>query len=393
MNFYYHGIDQLSATLLLRVLSAMVALLPALVLGIHAPLWMIPGLVVAFAVLMSNGPNNPYNYSYHHYALSVPFLAVSMVYGAEELRRGNGNRLLKKIYGSRIWKRDVIFTAILVGLFSFFFVQTPQSPLVRLFRPGDTTYLITPRNKFVRNWLYEKVPAEAPVLADSFLAPHLANRHILYSNYYTDGPGYLSDERYRQVLDEVDYVVLDVFSIYERLKPDTVAAVIEAPDFSLMENRDGLLLFQKAGSDGLNYAIHKIPLSSTSTALAEFSNGIRIIDFRMEDLGSRLYRFTLDWELAAGPGSGAGTFAVTRLEGVAFSGFVHLPTFAILPPASWEPDDAVREVFEVKIPEEVEPGRYALWLGWYDPNSLPVETTEPNRGIGEEIQIGYLNVH
>jgi hypothetical protein len=314
LDFYFGNTATMLATMPLRILGLVVSLAPALILGRRALLWMAPGLVVILAVFVSNGPNDVYNYNSHHYALAVPFLVLSMVCGAGALQAQSTGAGTSK---ARSWKNDLLFTLLLVGLFSVVFVPTPQSLLARALGIQNSAFSVTPRDSFVDSWLEDFVPEGAAVLADSYLAPHLANREVLYSNYYTDGPSYPDVRQLECMLAYVDYVVLD------------------------------------------------------------------------------RYRLRFDWLALEPLGDKPPMMAVTRIQGVKDARIVHLPTFAILPTKGWPASNAemLREELEIRVPAEAGPGRYPLWLAWYDATGPFIEQTDRRSRIGQEVRIGYLQIH
>lgn len=208
VNTYYGNLESIWDTLLLRILCGIVALAPAILLGIRAWLWMIPGLVVMLGVLTSTGSGPVYNYNSQHYALVVPFLMISMVYGAENLRNrkggpmglrveGGGDRVspreilksrkgiqwIKKKSSPRSWRSDVVFTLILTALFSLTFLQTPQNPVFLFYEPKFAPYAVESRDAVTDQWIASNVPEEVPLLADMYLATHLTNRETLYTSY------------------------------------------------------------------------------------------------------------------------------------------------------------------------------------------------------------------
>jgi uncharacterized membrane protein len=391
LNFYFGNPATMLATMPLRILGLVVSLAPALILGRRALLWMAPGLVVVMAVFVSNGPNDVYNYNSHHYALVVPFLAAGMVHGAVALQaRSTGAGTSK----APSWKNDLLFTLLLVGLFSVVFVPTPQSLLARALGIQNSAFSVTPRDSFVDSWLEDFVPEGAAVLADSYLAPHLANREVLYSNYYTDGPSYPDVRQLECMLADVDYVVLDSFSIYARTNPGMIRAILESPDFYLSESRDGLLLFGRKKS-GIDQHVEVIPLSRPQAPEAIFEGRIGLVHHSMEALGGDRYRLRFDWLALEPLGDKPPMMAVTRIQGVKDARIVHLPTFAILPTKGWPASNAemLREELEIRVPAEAGPGRYPLWLAWYDATGPFIEQTDRRSRIGQEVRIGYLQIH
>jgi uncharacterized membrane protein len=391
LDFYFGNTATMLATMPLRILGLVVSLAPALILGRRALLWMAPGLVVVLAVFVSNGPNDVYNYNSHHYALVVPFLAVGMVHGAGALQaRSTGAGTWK----APSWKNDLLFTLLLVGLFSIVFVPTPQSLLARALGIQNSAFSVTPRDSFVDAWLEDFVPEGAAVLADSYLAPHLVNREVLYSNYYTDGPGYPDGRQLERMLEDVDYVVLDSFSIYARTNPGMIQAILGSPDFYLSESRDGLLMFSREHG-GLAQHVEVIPLSQPDDEEAVFEHQIGLIQHSIEALGGSRYRLRFDWLALEPLNDKPRMMAVTRIQGLKNARIVHLPAFAILPTKEWpaDSDKMVREEFEISVPPEARPGRYSLWVGWYDVTNPFVEQTDQRSRIGQEVQIGYLQVH
>jgi uncharacterized membrane protein len=391
LNFYFGGMSTILVTLPLRILGLVVSLVPAMILGRRALAWMLPGLVVALAVFVSNGPNDVYNYNSHHYALVVPFLALSMVYGAAALQDRSAGQGASK---APAWRNDLLFTLFLVILFSVVFVPTPQSLLARVLGIQNSAFSATPRDRFTGSWLKERVPEGAPVLADSYLAPHLVNRDVLYSNYYTDGPGYPDGEQLERMLENVDYVVLDSFSIYARMNPGMIREILASPDFYLSEARDGLLLFGRE-KGGLVQHVEVVALLQREGAEAAFGHQIELIHHSLEGLGGDRYRLYFDWLALGRLDNNPTMMAVTRIEGLKNARIVHLPTFAMLPTKDWPAngDQLVREEFEISVPAEALPGRYPVWLGWYDSSNPVVEQTDQRSRIGQEVPMGYLDVH
>jgi hypothetical protein len=321
----------------------------------------------------------------------VPFLIAGMIYGAEGLQNGGGSVLFKEAGRKRSWEKDAVFSIVLAGLFSLVFVPTPQSILARALGIQNSTFRVTSRDRFVKAWLREHVPEGAPLMADSYLAPHLVNRETLYSNYYTDGPGYLRGEQLERALAEVDYVALDAFSVYARIDAVTITAALESPDFELQQAQDGLLLFGR-GKNGLEQEIHVTPQVSSGPYLAAFGDAIGLVDFAIDEIGPGRYRFRFDWAALKALNEIPERMAITRLAGVENASIVHLPGMALLPTAEWPVGKVVREEFEFEAPEGLEPGRYILSTAWYDRSSLDIEGKSGVSRVGAEVRIGWLEI-
>ncbi|MCP5095779.1 MAG: DUF2079 domain-containing protein, partial [Chloroflexi bacterium] len=102
LGFYFGRLLEITPTLLLRLANGFVVYTPIILLGRRAPGWLLVAGSIIFPVFVSTGPGPSFNYIFHHYALSVPFLIAAAIYGAEHAK--------KKDASGRNWVTAVRFT-------------------------------------------------------------------------------------------------------------------------------------------------------------------------------------------------------------------------------------------------------------------------------------------
>jgi uncharacterized membrane protein len=379
-----------------RFLTAFVVWAPALWLGWRAPVWLLPAAAVALPMLVSSGPGSSFVYWYHHYALTVPFFLAASIYGAESFQQRRRD--------ATPW---VVGIAVMITfLFNVQFVDSPLNP--GFYDPGNPfgtayhltspAYAITPRDRFKDAWLERHIPPRAAVAANTFLAPHVANRRILYLTRGQPAVRGIADFHR-----ELDVVATDALMdvafedggrvirggvLYEQ---EAVRYLLQSEEFGLVRSDDGLLLFQP-GAEGLEQSFEVMDRDRVLAPKARFDDVIGLVDARVELVGRGRFRLTCDW-VALSPRVRDTTYvAVSQPLGLEHARVVHLPTYALLPTPDWPAHSMIRESFEFAVPEEAPPGTYPLVVGWYDAaNPTAAETDERSR-LGETIQLGTLHL-
>jgi hypothetical protein len=372
-----HYFGQLQEVLLSwdeRLLSAVIVFAPAMLVAWRGWRWLLPGIPIAAAALISTGPGGAYDYRYHHYALVVPFIVMAVVVGSA--KQAHQQQAPPKRRRGRGWRGDLGLTLAIVLVFQVVLVDTPLNPLFWLAPPGQgldaSAYGITPRDAMKDRFLQAHVPPRAPLAASAFLAPHLANREVLHVVRYPFDPG---GELLPTIMPQVEYVLPDALFDYRvfleggfvagaAYEVREIAQVLQNPAFGLVAARDGLLLFERDAAPA--QVLHTPPpeiVPDAAPPSVTFGSTIGLADSHLEPVGARRYRATFEWSVLEVP---AGHYvAVSRLEGVAHSRIVHLPTYALLPTTAWEAGTGVRETFEVQLPPDLPPGRYTWVVGWY----------------------------
>ena len=389
-DHYYSGwISSILSTWPERISHGMIAFVPVVLLSVYAVEWMLPGFIVAGGVLTSTGPGPVYKYTSHHYALIVPFLIISMIYGAEKRKKGQVRQRLFCRETTRDWKKDIIFTLGMVVIFDWILMPTPHTLNSFLYPENHSSYLIETRDVIAEAWLNEYIPEEVSLMADTFLAAHLTNRDILYRTTYLDNSGILASEDIERIFSEVDLIALDVFSMYGKYDLAVKKHALLSTEFSLQDSRDGLLLFGQS-ADGLYQKVTVLNDSYTNQYYARFENAIGLKAVSITKIAPRHFYLNADWVALDSLSSYQFLYAVSRLEGVVDTRIVHLPTFGLLPTTEWEQGQIIREEFELAIPNDVPPGEYPVLVSWYDSQSEERLITNDISRIGEEIEIGKI---
>lgn len=388
-TFYFgQSIESIGSTWIFRVATAVIVFLPVVWVGWYAPAWLIPAVVIALPALLSSGPGPSYHFSYHHYALVVPFLMAVVIYGIAAMRQHQKD--MKRRWQSRfaIWPFALGATLISTLVLNSYFVHTPLNPRFwnsanKMMKYGHTT-----RDAFKDEWLASNVPPEVPLATSRFIASHVVNRHTLYVTDY-----------FFEYVDEVDYVVPDALFDFMWIigKGNFLGGVthdwgsiqwmMQRPDFGLITSQDGLLLFQRNASPEkiLHQHIEIIPVDDTPPLQANFGDFIGIVNTDVKIKGERRFLLTFDWLALQSLKDLPVLFAVSRLEGVDQARIVHLPTLSLAPTTTWDQKSLIREEFEVELPSGLPAGSYPLWVGWYYSNGMYAFATDDRSRIAPEV--------
>jgi uncharacterized membrane protein len=380
LSYYFGGLSSVLDTLIPRILHGLIVFGPAMMLVWRGWPWLLPGLAVAGATLISTGPGPAYDVRYHHYAMVVPFIMMALIETIGWLHRRQQAYAVADPSRSprRTWQGDLFITLLLTLAVNMFIVNTPVSPFFWQGKPGwgfdASSYGRISRDAVKDEFLAEHVPPRAPVAATEVLGPHISNRDILYQ-----GRQIFDTEQstiHVWMLDEVDYVVsdslIDHFLVSRGLAHEKglIRYVLRDEDFTLTEMRDGLLFFERHAAPGAELA-QQIEVEQPTTlppAERSFGEHIGLVDYEIVplDRGERRYRASFTWRVTGDTAPPYDAVAISRLEGVPDARIVHLPTYALYPTSEWEPGDLVHETFEVALPADLAPGTYAWRVGWYD---------------------------
>jgi hypothetical protein len=414
LSHYFGNAGEILQTLPDRVLSAIVVFGPVLLVAWRGWRWLLPGLPIAFGMLVSTGPGSGYDFRYHHYALVVPFILMATVDGvARRQRSEQGKRRV-----GRTWRGDLVLTTGIVILFNILLVNTPLNPLAWKGVPEKeldlSVYVVSVRDRVKDQFLAEHVPPAVPLATSTFLAPHQANRETLYLVRYPDEPP--ESTRLEQRLPQVDYVLADALFDWYRPMDDgsfvggiaydrtPIGIVMRDANFKLIESRDGLVLFQRNPPPG-DVLVQDVAVTSTGTLSPRwmFGDALGLVDATITPAktpapsapqGERRFRVTFTWVAMQDMGPQQDYVAVSSLEGVSGARMVHLPTYALHPTTQWQAGDIVQETFEVDIPPDVAAGQYRWRVGWYNmQHPLSYATDARSRLAGsDEVVVGTVEV-
>ncbi len=392
LEYYFSQFFVLDKTLLERLGNGLVVFAPVLLLAIRAPLWVLPAIAVTIPAMFSNGPGPSYAYRYHHYALTVPFLMASAVYGLERLRhRAESTDPPSK------WTNYVWITVALTFVFSIMLVSTPLSPIFYLANHGtsfgmdDAGYGQTDRDRFKDKWLATEVPAEAPLIANDEIGFHLINRPVFYLIH-------MHFAEVEEVLPKIEYALIDSLNDYALGSEDGIilggvaaeyqfiTQLVKNPDFHLLKAQDGLLLFAREG-EALVQTVTVQDADELSPALAQFEDAIALIGMNILPLEDNRYRLTYTWQALSDLNGRSQLIAVSQLEGVPHTRIVHLPTATLAPTTTWKQHQLITETFEICLPDHISLEKQPLTVGWYDTGNLFAAQTDERSRLGDAYQL------
>jgi uncharacterized membrane protein len=396
---FQFSLNSLQASLLDRFVTASVVFLPVAIYARHSVLWMLPAYAVIIPVLCSSGPGPSYRYVYHHYALAVPFLLTGVVYGTERLMK-SGKTLHWRKGRLPVWKVSLLFSLFVTIFINIFATNTMLSMDVLLDRQSGGEYEMnygrTRRDQLKDEFLQLNIPADTPIAISSLLAPHVANRRILFG----------SDNISETKLTDIDIAIYD--ALYDKYAMDDsvnflggalydwdkIKLLLEHPDFKLVDAQDGLLLFKRNTNERelINFVDITSGIDVVESYIASFDNVIKLVDASVSPIEGYYYELNFTWYVVKTLKVEPLMFAVSELTGVDNTRFVHLPTSVVQPSITWEKGDLISEVFDIKLPENIESGRYTLRTGWYDSGNPYAFKTDERSRIGDEVVAGEVIV-
>jgi uncharacterized membrane protein len=396
-QFYFGNVFQdLSITLVVRLATLLIVILPAILLARHAYLWLLPAATIILPAVITPS-NRGLGYFNHHYATAVPFLIIAIIYGADKLQKQQEQHRLTQHTGLlNNWLAAVSATFIFALAVNIFLVDTPLNPL---FWNQSLTGGLNPsqygqigRDRFKDQWIDDHIPADSPVAASLHLMAHLTNRQYLFPI-----------NQISSVIQKTEYAISDALvDCDEILNKERVSIVnydskiisilLSSPEFGLVNSEDGLLLFKKnpVPADVLSQMVMVSTNEKLPDLIANFSNLIGLSDFKITPLGERRFRLQFDW-VSLQPLEDIPTlFAVSRLEGVDNARIVHLPTKVLLPTDTWKEGEIISEEFEVEFRQDIPSGSYPIWVGWYDSSNPNAFFTDRRSRVGEEYSLGSI---
>lgn len=401
LDFYFGQIRQIASTWQLRLTHGMIATLPAVLLGLRAPQWLIAAGTIVGPVLISTGPGPVYSSQFHHYTLAVPFLLMAMIAGATRLKRvqqGVHSEPSRTIP----WKRAVKITFAITILLNVLTVDNPLSPWFYLAPEGSGRglsrmgYLSEDRDRLKDAWLARVVGPNERVAGDELLGQRLVNRQVLVST----NAEFASLE---DALKPVDIVVVDAlydFSLGNEeiildggvtTEHDTIALLLSDGGWTLQKGRDGLVMFSRS-RQGLEQAVSVFGMEQEPPLIERFDGLIGLVYADVSHVSGSRWRLTYEWTPLQELGGYAPLMAVTRIEGVPFSRIAHLPTIGLQPTTTWQRNTTIRETFEFDVPEGTAPGKYRLYVSWYRTDSIHSSQTDKRTRVGSEVMVGVLEV-
>jgi len=392
-TFYFgQGATEVQASLFPRLLAAMVVFLPALPAVPKAAEWAMAALAMALPALLSSGPGPSYSPMYHHYALVVPFLVMATIEGIGGLKNKRlllGRWRVLSERGLCGWHLLLAETVLLTLVFNGALVNGPLNPRFwTLGLGGEMAYRPTRRDHMKDLWLARNVPDEVPLASSVALAPHLANRRVLFT---ADGLAANLDSVTYGVFDALFDKILDAKGIVQDMS--AIRLFIQDPRFILLSQTDGLLLFARSSEGRVSLLQEAECVTGSGISIAENFGGLVGLvssDVQVTAPGKVTLRF--EWVALGNLDDRPLLFAVSRIDGVPFSRMVHLPTVAILPTAEWPEGCVVGETFEVQLPDGLGPGTYRILTGWYDSSIPAAYATDERSRIGDEVVSGVIEV-
>ena len=388
-NYLWEDIDY-------RIINGLVVFLPIIFLGFRAPLWLLPGLGLAGGVLLSSGPGPGYDYRFHHYAVAVPFFIMAILGGAERSIQGNTkiNNPFKFIK-QKTQDIDLKATLFLTIFLNILLVQTPLSPQFYLFpyigsaeKPASS---LNWRDKLKDNVISEIIPPNKGVMADIFLAPHMANRTYLYSTHYTDtgDDGFVNASQLDRIFSEVDYVFIDFYSVY--FDKDSMIQILDRKDFHLIFNLDGLLVYSK---DQTSQSLTTYELNDLTEpdCLNDSRNSILLCNGEITNLVEDSIQLKYKWVPFDGTINRDNLVAITKFKGPSQFSIIHMPAFEVMSKNMWKKEQILEEVLRVDFPGLVPKGNYQISTAWYDTSISEYSNLGPEARISDEVIIGTISI-
>ncbi|GAC1534403.1 MAG: hypothetical protein NVS2B7_02520 [Herpetosiphon sp.] len=375
--------------LLDRLFNLAVVLLPAALLWRKSIWTALPAFAIIVPAMLSTGPGNGYAWSYHHYAAAVPFL----VFGAMDGVKRSTNQLPSIVGHQRRLQLSLLFFGAVL-IFHMGLSDTPLGVRFWLSTPGTgldpSGYGQRMRDRIKDRWLEQHVPTAEPIAASNFLAPHLAQRSILYLLRYPEEAQPLALERH---LGEIHAAFGDALFDYVAATGDTyvggatydhsaIQLLLNAPRWGVVSMEDGLIAFKQDAQPQELFRQKLTVIDSNRDELFRISEKLAVLKFDVTILDSRRWHITTQWR-ALQAFSRKDGFIVSRVEGVPGSRTFHLP-FNLLGPERLAAGQVVEEQFDMEVPVNTDAASATIAVGLYDPRQPFAYATDARSLIGHE---------
>jgi uncharacterized membrane protein len=400
-RYYFGALTTLTVfDLLDRAANVLAVLLPSALLWWWSRWTMLPALAIMVPAALSTGPGSSFAWSYHHYAAAVPFIVVGSIMGAAwRVGRIAHVRLRRREARTASW--------LFLGASLLFHIGLNDTPLSIPFwraRLGDgldtATYRRTDRDALKDRWLAANVPPAVPLAVSNFFAPHVIAHETLFLVRYPDQP---NSARLAQQLPLVQTAVLDAlfdFALQTQggfvggvtYDTDALRQLLEAPDWGLTAARDGLLRFDRSPAPNTVLSQQMMQVQDTAPAQASFGDALELVRGTVVVSGPQRVRATFRWRARRDLKPDEHFVAVSELAGVADARMVHLPSYALQPTSTWRVGQVWEEQFDIAVPPDVAPGRYAWRVGWYDTRSFYAAQTDERSRIGAHHMLTELEL-
>lgn len=281
LHFYFGLIRDIAPTFVHRAIVAVIVLAPVSLFIKPGFLWVVPAMAVVAPVLLSDGPGPSYHYTYHHYATAVPFLMMMVIRGTWRLQRQD-LRILKAVsstgQGLQMWPVSLGASLIITLLIGGYFVDVPYNrrfwesgpPL----RPREMSYWPTARDIRKHRWVEDVVPAEVPLAASVGIAPHVANRKVLFTTYNLEGNlGHVEYAIFDALFDRVVFLGDGSFAGGATYDISAIELLLRDSRFVVIESYDGLILSARQVGD-LDQLFYEVEVLPESRARSHLKNSV-----------------------------------------------------------------------------------------------------------------------
>lgn len=182
-----------------------------------------------------------YTIIFQYSAYVIPFIFAAAIYAPTAIYAVGGNN------GNKVRALEKRLAILIAFSFIGFLLVSPLSPTVATLHPSLGTRPVSQRDKF-ENQLLTLIPANASVLADNTLFPHVSSRANAYviptiapiwTGHADEVTNFIS-----QVLEKVDYVVVD-FKMDPFASNLLFSLMKENSTFKVVTSADGIVLFKR----------------------------------------------------------------------------------------------------------------------------------------------------
>ncbi|MEK7594974.1 MAG: DUF2079 domain-containing protein [Patescibacteria group bacterium] len=254
------------------------------------------------------------------------------------------------------------------------FAMIPLAFAASLEKPQDSEKMVFDEGSKIRLKMLEMkdtkclddvvslVPPEVSVSAPDYLGAHFSTRRInalFPSNFNTS-----------------DYIVVDLFSkkvstilgVNESLVSRVVGEVLKNPNYELIFSCSNVFVFKKSEENKQNQLL---PLQNQFTYNEKFNydigQSLKLVDFEIPKALERSKEFNLKYVYKKeGMGGLNGYVIYTTFKADSGEGsyqIANLPSFGIIPAATWEEGTYYLEENNFVLPEKLFPGRYKVFVG------------------------------
>ncbi len=332
--------------------------------------WMLILLLPSLAYSLTADYAPQYSIHYQYTAPLLPFIFFAAAIGLSRVLNWLGKVTRSNSRAGATAKSAVLVALAIAALLSFYFQSdAPPSQHFQAEQFAISSHVQTGYR------LLAQIPADAGVIAEATLAPHLSHRSFIYQ------PSFVPDMR------KIDYIIADQKAAphFETSAKEIWDTVLGLPYFETIASEDGFILKKRSSE--------KMPVASQ----VSFANGMALAgyEFKTEQIvRGKSLGVVLQWQPNQAVRQRYLVFVhLLDRQGHLVSQDSSEPGRGWLHTDNWNAGETFKDGYVLPVPAVTPPGRYRISVSVCSVETQDcVEGREASQPVGTEATVGFVDI-